>query len=277
MAEFQQVLADFTYDTGFFVSTLLLAGAACFFLERLSPAEPQTKFFKRDFKKELGLALLNAIIFVPILTYIVTISVVALLRTVAPFQMFDETIQQWPIAVQVVAGLLILDFSTYWRHRFTHNYMWPYHSFHHSAEEITWITSLRLHPIDMFAAVLFDTMVLYFLGFTGIGIIGAALIMQFYNYYTHLNINIRYGKPLCYILASPHYHRWHHATDKSAYDKNFCAMFSFYDVIFGTYYHPDDLPKAYGLTPREQQEVPHGLIAHILHPIKKDFKKIFRR
>jgi sterol desaturase/sphingolipid hydroxylase (fatty acid hydroxylase superfamily) len=161
--------------------------------------------------------------------------------------MFDETLRHLPLALQILLGLLLVDFSTYWRHRFTHKYMWQYHAFHHSAEEITWITSLRLHPVDYAVAMLVDTIFLYFLGFGGQGIAAALVIAQVYNYFTHLDLNVQFKKPLCYVLASPHYHRWHHATDKSAYDKNFCGIFSFLDVIFGTYHHPDELPK--GLWP----------------------------
>lgn len=257
--------------------TLLAAGAVCYFVEKLRPAEPLTKFFKKDFRKEFGLAVFNALLAIPLLTFVLSISIVALLKNFVPYQALDEVLNAWPLVLQILLALLIIDFSTYWRHRFTHNYMWPYHSIHHSAEEITWLTSLRLHPVDLAAALLFDTVLLYFVGFSGQGIAAATVIGQVYNYFTHVNLNVKFGKPLCYVLASPHYHRWHHATDKAAYDKNFCGMFSFLDVIFGTYYEPDTLPPAYGLSPRDQKEVPPGLFAHIVLPVKKDLKKIFRK
>ncbi|MGB4106459.1 MAG: sterol desaturase family protein [Alphaproteobacteria bacterium] len=275
MEIFERALTGLADDAGSLAITLFVVGVVCYFIEKLRPAQPGTKFFKKDFRKEFSLAILNALLVIPVLSFALSISIVAVMKNFMPYQAFDETLGAWPLALQILLGLVIMDFSTYWRHRFTHNYMWPYHSIHHSAEEITWITSLRLHPVDCAVALLFDTVILYFMGFDGQGIAAAAVIGQVYNYFTHANLNVRFARPLCYILASPHYHRWHHATDKAAYDKNFCAIFSFLDVIFGTYYHPDDLPPAYGLSPRDQKDVPPRLFAHIFQPIKKDFLKFF--
>lgn len=273
MEQFREYLSD----SGIFAITLLVAGGICFFLEKLRPAEKNTPFFKRDFKKEMALALLNAILLIPFFGFLVTITIIAALEALVPYQMFGETLAHLPLMVQIPLGLAIMDFSTYWRHRLSHHYWWQYHSFHHSAEEITWITSLRLHPVDALSALLFDTVILYFIGFEGVGIAGATMVLLAYNYFTHLNIDIQFRKPLCYILASPHYHRWHHANDKRAYEKNFCAIFSFYDVIFGTFYHPEELPGSYGLDPDAQKKIPQGLIAHLWMPIQNDIKKLFRR
>jgi len=43
---------------------------------------------------------------------------------------------------------------------------------------------------------------------------------------------------LKYIIASPQYHRWHHAEKEEAWDKNFASIFPFLDVLWGTYYYP---------------------------------------
>ena len=93
--------------------------------------------------------------------------------------------------------------------------------------------------------------------------------------FTHANINLKFDKPLRYVLASPHYHRWHHAGEKHAYNKNYCAMFSLIDLMFGTYYHPERLPKGYGLEPLEQKDYPDGLLGWLAYPFKqvaKNFK-----
>lgn len=268
------IIQDVFGEAESFAVTLIVAGIACYFIEKIKPAQKDTPFFKKEFRKELALAVLNALIFTPAYTLLIAVTLLALLGYFMPHQIFDKSLTQLPLALQVFFGVLIMDLATYWRHRFTHRHLWPYHAFHHSAEEITWLTSLRLHPLEILVAMLFDTTILYILGFSGSGIIFAAVIVQIYNYFTHMNIDINFPKPIRYIFASPHYHRWHHAADKAAYDKNFCGVFSFLDVIFGTYYHPDELPKAYGLSPREQQEVPEKLLPHLILPIKKDIKKI---
>jgi len=264
---------EFLNNAEEFALTILVAGVICFFIEKIRPAEKNTKFFKKDFQKELWLGALNSLILLPLFTLAISLTVLVGLKAVVPQQAFNETLSTWPLALQIFLSLFMMDFSTYWRHRLSHRYLWPFHAFHHSAEEITWLTSIRLHPIDYFFAILFDTLILYLLGFSPTAIATATVIIQVYNFFTHLNLNFKFSKPLCYILASPHYHRWHHANEKAAYDKNFCAMFSLLDVIFGTYYNPNDLPTSYGLSPNEQRDVPSGLIAHLILPIKKIIKK----
>lgn len=268
---------DFVNHAWQFAAELFVIGLIFFAIEKIRPAE-KTPFFKHDFKKELGLAFLNACILSPILVIGFSFFFMAIAPTLLPHQIFDQYIVTFPLLAQVLIAAFIIDFSTYWRHRFMHRALWRYHAFHHSADHLNWLTSLRLHPVDALAAIIFDTTLLYILGFSGQGIILGTLFVQIYNYFTHANLNLEYDKPLCYVLASPNYHRWHHATDKKSYDKNFCAVFSLLDVIFGTYHHPSgELPSGYGLEPNDQKNVPKGLFAHLLQPIRQDIQKIFKK
>ncbi|MBL4805060.1 MAG: sterol desaturase family protein [Alphaproteobacteria bacterium] len=261
-------------DLGIFVIEILLVGAVFYMIEKMRPAEEVT-FFKPGFREELGLAFLNVSLFSPISIVVMAFFVMNVIQDIIPYQMFSSQIEALPITIQIVFGLFILDFSTYWRHRFTHHFMWPFHSVHHAATNLTWLTALRLHPIDIFTATVFDVLMLHLLGFSGVGLLGAVFILKGYNYFTHANINLKFDKPLRYVLASPHYHRWHHAGEKHAYNKNYCAMFSLIDLMFGTYYHPERLPKGYGLEPLEQKDYPDGLLGWLAYPFKqvaKNFK-----
>lgn len=264
----------FADDFVIFILEVLLVGAIVYFIEKIRPAEKQTPFFKKDLRNEFLLAIANIGITQPIVHVLLTVTIVNLLTPIIPSQMFNETIQSWPLAVQIALGCVIRDFSVYWRHRFTHFYMWSYHSVHHSAQQLTWLTSLRLHPVDVLAAMVFDTVILHIVGFDTQGIILIIIIMKFFNYFTHLNLDLKFNKPLRYIFASPNYHRWHHATVREAYDKNFCGAFPFLDIAFGTYYHPEDLPAGYGLSPREQANYPDTFTGWIAYPFKRDWKRL---
>ncbi len=260
-----------------FIIEIMLVGVLFFFLEKLRPAEKNTPFFKKDLKNEFLIAFANIGVFQPLFNLVLAYTIISLLTPLIPYQMFDEAIQAWPLTLQIIVACLILDFSVYWRHRFTHFYMWSYHSVHHSAKQLTWLTSMRLHPVDVLTAMIFDTVILHIFGFTGAGILGAIFIMKFWNYFTHTNIDLQFDKPIRYIFASPNFHRWHHATVREAYDKNFCAMFSFYDYIFGTYYHPEELPAGYGLSKREQENYPDDLLGWFAYPFKRDYKRFKRK
>ncbi len=257
---------------------LFIFGLIFFFIERLNPAEKDTPYFKDDFKNEIFLAASNILFFIPISLFIAVLLVEMTIRPVFPEQMFDEQIQSLPIMVQVILGALILDFSVYWKHRFSHHFMWSFHSIHHSAKQLTWITSLRLHPAETFIGTVFASFILYIFGFEGVGFLGALIIMRVMNYFTHINMDLKFDKPLRYIIASPAYHRWHHACVKSAYDKNFCGAFPILDIIFGTYYHPETLPPKYGLSAIEQKDYPdESFMGWLAYPFKRDYKLWKRR
>lgn len=173
-----------------------------------------------------------------------------------PYQIFDQQIKGMPFWVQVFLGLLVTDFALWIRHGFVHKFLWPFHAVHHSAKEIGWMTTHRLHPMDQIVMGLIDLAVLYVIGFTAEGMATALLIRNMNNMFVHSNIVLDYPKPLKYLIVSPNMHRWHHATEKEAHDKNFCVVFAFIDYLFGTYYVPDNaLPKAYGSDHVEMDDI----------------------
>lgn len=257
---------------------LIVVGLICFFIERVRPAEPDIHSIKADSRQEFLLALFNILITIPFATWAVIWLHSKTVAMLIPHQIFAPTLEALPIGIQMFLGAFLLDFSTYWRHRFTHKYMWPFHATHHSATHLNWLTSMRLHPVDVCTALLFDLTILYLIGFSGAGMACAVILIKAFNYINHMNLNLQFAKPARYILASPYFHRWHHATDKEAYDKNFCAMFSCIDLMFGTYHHPETgLPKAYGMSPWEQKNYPLPFMGQLLYPFARIAKKLKKR
>lgn len=249
---------------------LLIVGAIFFFIEKLRPAEKQITFIKDDTRQELFLTLINVIIFIPVFTVLITFIFKLIVFPLIPYQLFQNSLTKLPIIVQFFFAAFILDISVYWRHRLTHNYLWRFHAIHHSALHINWLTAMRFHPIDIFVTVLFNTSILYFIGFSSAGVTFAIVILKAYNYFTHANLNLQFDKPMRYIFASPNFHRWHHADEVSAYDKNFCSMFSLIDLMFGTYHHPENqLPKAYGIGKDAQKDYPKSFLGQLAYPFRK--------
>ncbi len=266
-------MTDLFKNYGFEILEIIIFGLIFMALERINPAERDTKFFKKDMHNEITLALINLVIFIPLFIFLADLFVKTTLSPLINYQLFAPQIESLPLAIQILFGALLIDFSTYWRHRFTHHYMWSYHSIHHSAKQLTWISGLRLHPVDIFASALLTTFLLYIFGFSGEGFIGALIFSKVMNYFTHMNLNLKFSKPLRYIICSPVLHRWHHATVKDAYDKNFCGIFPFYDILFGTYYHPEDLPPNYGLSAAEQKKFPEfNTLGWLTYPLKRDWE-----
>jgi sterol desaturase/sphingolipid hydroxylase (fatty acid hydroxylase superfamily) len=220
----------------------------------------EPSIFNKEARCEWFYPLISVLLSQP-LVYIVVVQLHGYASQHLPYQMFDKSIESLPILVQVLLGLLAIDISLWIRHSFVHKYFWPFHAVHHSASELSWLTTKRLHPIDHFVMQVVDFAVLYVIGFTAEGMAFALMIKNLNNMFVHSNIVLDYPKPWKYIFVSPNMHRWHHAVEKEAHDKNYCVVFAFIDYIMGTYYVPDNaLPRAYGCGLSELDDVENKTI-----------------
>jgi len=62
------------------------------------------------------------------------------------------------------------------------------------------------------------------------------------------------------------FHRWHHVS--AVKDKNFASTFPIWDLMFGTFYLPEDvLPEGYGI---EDDKMPAGLVPQMLYPLRQE-------
>jgi sterol desaturase/sphingolipid hydroxylase (fatty acid hydroxylase superfamily) len=175
------------------------------------------------------------------------------------------------LIVQVLIALFILDFFGYLRHRLMHSkYLWPFHSIHHSSRQIDWLSTERNHPINFLIIVTLNlvAMIAVF-DFLYVATI-SVLIRRGYGFFVHSNIRVSYG-PLDYVFVSPLFHRWHHTDAKEGEGKNFAIIFSFVDVLFGSYRLPKgkEDSRSFGIF---QEEIPNELWAQFIYPFKKLFQ-----
>jgi sterol desaturase/sphingolipid hydroxylase (fatty acid hydroxylase superfamily) len=176
-------------------------------------------------------------------------------------------------ALQVLAVLFARDCLIYLRHRIFHlPKVWAYHSIHHSSEEVNWLSAVRFHPAENIIESAGE--IVLFIVAAAIGVDPAVLsvvgiIIAFYNLFIHSNLRWTYG-PLRYVLVSPVYHRWHHSDLPAAADKNFAAMFSCLDLVFGTFYMPKGvMPETVGLSAQEKEAHPRTLAGQLWYPFRK--------
>src|ERR1044072_4066909 len=59
-------------------------------------------------------------------------------------------VQHQPFWLQAVVALLMAETWVYAAHRLSHksNFLWKFHSVHHTVTEMTWSASSRQHPVD---------------------------------------------------------------------------------------------------------------------------------
>ena len=168
-----------------------------------------------------------------------------------------------PAEASIPLAVALVFVGNYWGHRLTHTVpqLWRFHSVHHSIEQMDWVASGRLHPIDSAFTQAFTIMPLFILGYGGGVFAGVAIFITLLALFQHANVRLRFPY-LRWVINTPEWHHWHHALDDEARDKNFGLPVV--DKIFGTAYMPKGKrPAAFGT----HSPVPQtGYLQHLAYP-----------
>lgn len=231
-------------------------------------------FITKEFKCEIFYPFLSVLVAKPLMIYAIY-ALYFFKIDALPFQVLDAYVQDLPLIAQVLLALLVLDIALWIRHSFVHKYCWSYHAVHHCAREVSWLTTYRLHPLDEITMGVIDFAVLYVIGFSAEGMAVAMIIKDINNFWVHSNIVLDYPKPLKYLFVSPNMHRWHHATEKEAHDKNYCVVFAFVDYLLGSFYVPDNrLPTNYGCGNEELDDIQNkNIFKELFIPFTMTYRK----
>lgn len=241
--------------------------------EKLAPAHRQPLVFRRELWLDIAYWFAT-----PLLTRCVTAAVLAALALVVvlcigPSNFPKEILTQGygplarqPVWLQCLEILILTDFVDYWTHRGLHmGSWWRIHAIHHSPEEMNWISSSRVHPLNDLITRSCQILPIVLLGFSAISIVTVVPLVSFYVMFLHSNVRWDFG-PLRWVLVSPAYHRWHHTSDAEGIDKNFAGIFPIWDLLFGTAYFPrGELPKRYGLV---GYRIPESFGVHVMYPFR---------
>ena len=175
-----------------------------------------------------------------------------------------------PLWLQTIEIFLIADLMGYWTHRLFHrSRWWPFHAVHHSSEDLDWLSSIRVHPLNDLVSKFSNVFPLVLLGFNPFLSVAAAPVFAFYAIFIHANVDWDFG-PLRYVIATPVFHRWHHSKDRDAWDKNFAGLFVFWDILFGTCYMPKGrVPENFGIP----EQFPKDFIGQLIHPFVRAFRR----
>lgn len=159
-----------------------------------------------------------------------------------------HTLRAMPIVAQSLMFLVVHDFYIYWFHRWQHSntYLWRLHEAHHSTVDVDWLSGARSHSLEIVINQSIEFLPIVLFASPEIAVIKGT-IDAVWGMYIHSNIDVRSGW-LQYILNGPEMHRWHHALDANAHNKNFSTKLAIWDWLFGTAYYPRTIkPSAYGI------------------------------
>jgi len=146
----------------------------------------------------------------------------------------------WPMWAEIVAGILVLDFSVgYLSHRAMHMWrpMWRFHQIHHSDPFVDVTTTYRTHPVETVWRFLFAIVPVWLLGLPAQAVIIQRLLQATNGVIEHANI--RLWDPLDRFLSlfwvTPNVHKIHHSRTVSETNSNYANLVTLYDRVLGTY------------------------------------------
>ena len=173
-----------------------------------------------------------------------------------------------PWGVQLALLLLVADLCGYASHRWLHasRRLWPIHAVHHSSTQVDWLSAGRVHPLNDVVTRLAQSVPIVLVGFDPAIVAAYVPLLIFYAVLVHANVGWTFG-PLRYVLASPVFHRWHHAAEAEGLNRNFAGMFPFIDLAFGTFHMPlDRSPARYGIP---EGDVPESMWGQLAYPFRR--------
>ena len=145
----------------------------------------------------------------------------------------------WGLLIGILVYLVAMDFGEFAFHRAQHAIpaLWEMHSLHHSDPELDASTTIRHFWLDPLLKTVTIWLAVGLLFKASGPIVIVYMIFTFYNFVSHLNVPLGFGKA-SWLWNSPQYHRLHHAAAPEYYDCNFASLLPIFDVLFGSYRRP---------------------------------------
>jgi len=257
---------------------LAVLSAVFFVVERLLGNGREKPVFRRGFFTDATYWLLTPLVTKPLIRLIVLVPIAVIvacgLATAAEFRARIYTgfgpLSRQPLWLQAIEIYVLVDFLGYWSHRMFHGgRWWPFHAVHHSSEDLDWMASIRVHPVNELVNNLWRATPALLLGLNPLVTASTAPVLTLHAIFLHANVDWDFG-PLRGVIASPVFHRWHHSRDPAAIDKNFAGFLPVWDILFGTYYMPRDRwPANFGI----HEPMPSGYVRQFLHPFAAAFRR----
>lgn len=145
----------------------------------------------------------------------------------------------WPLWLEVVLAILILDLAIWAQHLVTHKVpiLWRFHRVHHADRDFDVTTALRFHPVEILASMMLKIGLVYLLGPAALAVLLFEIILNGTAMFNHSNLRLPLwlDRAVRLVLVTPDMHRVHHSIHRHEHDSNYGFALSVWDRIFRTY------------------------------------------
>ncbi len=137
---------------------------------------------------------------------------------------------------QAVVAFLAIDLLLYFLHKASHSFacMWMFHKVHHNDPYLNVSTAFRIHILEVLIISAMKAVLIIVLGIKGTWWLAIEAIIIFFTMLHHTNVSLRHEQFLGWIIITPYLHRVHHSTQRNEHDRNYGAVLSIWDRLFGT-------------------------------------------
>jgi len=145
----------------------------------------------------------------------------------------------WPVLLEVMASVVVLDLAIYWQHRLFHSVpvLWRLHRMHHADLDVDVTTGARFHPFEIFLSLGIKFLVIALLGAPAVSVLLFEVLLNATAMFNHSNVKVpqTVERLLRCFVVTPDLHRVHHSVLRHETDSNFGFNLPWWDRLFGTY------------------------------------------
>jgi len=136
-----------------------------------------------------------------------------------------------------------------------------------------WLSGSRVHVLEVLATRALVLVPVFVLGFPQDTIYAYIIFVSIQAVLIHSNIAANAGW-LRYLLVTPQFHHWHHASDAEALDRNYAGHTPLFDLLFGTYHQPKERwPRSYGTV----KPIPGNFLRQLVYPLSGPIEMLVER
>ena len=141
-----------------YVPVLVAAGIVTA-LEMKFPYRSEWRPPADEVKTDLGFMTIVQLAFPPLVGFLFTYALIAPARALN-LPLAQVWPHAWPVWLQAVLMILVVDLLRYWLHRAAHenDTLWRLHSVHHSVQQLYWLNTARFHFIEKTMQMMLDSL-----------------------------------------------------------------------------------------------------------------------
>lgn len=213
--------------------TTITGGLLLWFLEGVVPFFSGRKSRGKHAAMNLSIAGINLLILLP------TGVVMALVLEQSKTVWLGARALELPIFLETILIILLIDLWMYIWHRLNHevDFLWRFHSVHHSDPSLDVTTAWRFHYVEIILSetLRFPVFILIGAGIQDLLIYSMLMTPVIEFHHSNVSIPSSADRFLRTVIPSPLMHRVHHSVTRSEHDSNYGSMLSFWDRLFRSF------------------------------------------